>query len=158
MPKKRYSRPEDEQCAIYAEYLRETGLPFIRIETNIPTKNMAVINRLKREGWKAGYADYLIMLPIEDFDAKIAYCGLFNEIKRIDGQFPVTTGKDPQHDFLLTAAHYGYASFCSLGAQAAIQVTENYRNGILKDIYMLRNTIRKPKKMTRCYNLLERKN
>lgn len=142
-----YNRYEDRECAILADYLRDNKLYFMRIACEIPTKRMGVIRRMQREGFQAGYADYFLYEPTDNFP------GLFIEMKHQDGNFPVKTGKDPQHSMLLSYARKGYITYVCKGAESAIKAIEYYFEGIYKTIY-IEGKNKKPREMGRCYNIL----
>ena len=152
---KKYVRREDAHCTRYADYLRVNNLPFMRIACEIPTNRMSVIYRMKREGFRAGYADYMVYKPYYE-NGVIKFPGLFVEMKHEGGSMPTMNGSNPQHMVLLSYARNGYITYVTRGADIAILVTEMYLGGEYKSLYsddIPRNG--RKKVLARCYNTLE---
>lgn len=146
-------RLEDSVVYQFAEYLRNNNYVFQRYESNIPTKNFAVIKRMQKEGWQSGDPDIFILLPRMDRTCQNWYGGLYIELKHENGAFPVSTGRDKQYNRLLEFASCGYASFCCKGVNAAIAVLKNYEQGILDHLYVQgTNNNKKLKQIARNYN------
>lgn len=149
----KYTRREDLCCTKYATYLKENKIPFMRLACEIPTTRMAVINRLKREGFQAGYPDYVIIRPFYK-DGIMIHPGLCVEMKHEEGNMP--TKNSDQHKFLTSMALQGYVTYVTRGADIAQLVTERYLTtgeySHLYDINIPRNGIRKC--LARCYNIL----
>lgn len=148
MPKRPYKRYEDLSCFEFSEYLRDNKIDFIRICSEIPTRNFAVLARMRKEGWESGIPDYFITQPTKSAP------GLFIEMKHDDGNFPVQTGKDKQHTILLSLARQGYICYVCKGAQAAIEAVEKYFKGTYQHLFVTDNRTQRTKEIGRCYNLI----
>lgn len=146
-------RLENIECETFSNFLIDNHIPFMRIETNIPAKKdgFGKIMQLKKEGWKSGYPDYFITMPIMDKLGNITYSGLFIEMKKPKGSFPVQTGTDAQYGQLMILAQCGYASFCCKGAEIAQEVVINYLNGLVQSLTYVAPNKRILEK-ARCYN------
>jgi len=152
MTKRVYKQYENRECIAFAEYLKEHGIPFMRIACEIPTKSFGVLASLRRQGFQSGYPDFYIYAPSDPYHA------LAVEMKKVGGAYPVQTGKDLQDTILKSMAMENVATFVTMGAEVAIKVTETYFNEPYKlgNVYAVQEGVRKPKQIGRFYNLLVR--
>ena len=145
-----YKNHEAKECVDYAEYLHSINYPFMRLACEIPTKSFGVLRTLQKQGFESGYPDYFGLAGNKK------YKGLVVEMKSLVGNYPVQTGKDPQHEFLLLLARLGWAVYVCKGAEVAIEVTKNFLDNKIGHIYLPQehSYSRRPKMVGRCYNLL----
>ena len=134
-----YVRREDAECLKLAKFLQEHHLDYVRIASEIPTKNFGVIKRLQKEGWRSGEPDFFLAMPVKN------WAGLWLEMKSDHNHFPTT--KSDQHKILLMRAKSGYASFCCRSGESAIKVVEGYLNNKW-ELSMMQGK----KELIRCYN------
>jgi hypothetical protein len=145
-----YRNQETPECIAYAEYLHSINYPFMRLACEIPTTNFGILKNLKKQGFEKGYPDFFGLAQNKE------YKGLVVEMKSLVGNFPVATGADEQHEFLLLLAKLGCAVYVCKGAEVAIEVTKNFLDNKIGHIYLPQehSYSRRPRMVGRCYNLL----
>ncbi len=116
----RATRSEDTEQTLVIEWAQwNTGkYPELSLLHHIPnggSRNRLEAVKLKRMGVKAGVPDLHLPAP------KGKYCGLYIEMKYGSGRI-----QDTQKAFMKDAASRGNYCVVCYGAQAAIEVLENY--------------------------------
>lgn len=106
---------EDNEQAVFVEYLQLKRLKFTAIPNSTFTKSWAVKNRNTRLGVRAGLPDLLVIVP-----GKV----IFIEMKRVKGG-QLSKMQKEWIDALNTA---GTPAYVAKGADAAIEIVEKYLN------------------------------